>query len=155
MSIFHQLQANQVLISAVLGFFVAQLVKFLIEFRATGKTDFGRLLGNGGMPSSHSATVTALSVSAAYCHGVSSFEFAISFILAMIVMTDAIGVRQETGKQSKLLNKMMETDFWKTEDSDLLPVKLKELVGHTPLQVMAGVVVGILVALVAEYGFYR
>ena len=146
MSIFHQLQANQVLISAVLGFFVAQLVKFLIEFRATGKTDFGRLLGNGGMPSSHSATVTALSVSAAYCHGVSSFEFAISFILAM---------RQETGKQSKLLNKMMETDFWKTEDPDLLPVKLKELVGHTPLQVMAGVVVGILVALVAEYGFYR
>ena len=73
----------------------------------------------------------------------------------MIVMTDAIGVRQETGTQSKLLNKMMETDFWKTEDPDLLPVKLKELVGHTPLQVMAGVVVGILVALVAEYGFYR
>ena len=117
--------------------------------------DLGRLLGNGGMPSSHSATVTALTVSAAYCRGVSSFEFAISFILAMIVMTDAIGVRQETGKQSKLLNKMMETDFWKMEDPDLFPVKLKELVGHTPLQVMAGVLVGILVALVAEYGFYR
>ena len=87
-------------------------------------------------------------MSAAYCRGVSSFEFAISFILAMIVMTDAIGVRQETGKQSKLLNKMMETDFWKMEDPDLFPVKLKELVGHTPLEVAGGALTGLLVAVI-------
>ena len=129
--------------SAVIAFFAAQLVKFLLEFWSTGTVKFERLLGN------------ALALGAGYCYGAASFEFAVSFILAMIVMTDAIGVRQETGKQSKLLNKMMETDFWKQEDPDLLPVKLKELVGHTPLQVAAGVVVGILVALVAEYGLYR
>ena len=155
MSIFHQLRENQVLMSAVIAFFAAQLVKFLLEFWSTGTVKFERLLGNGGMPSSHSATVSALALGAGYCYGAASFEFAVSFILAMIVMTDAIGVRQETGKQSKLLNKMMETDFWKQEDPDLLPVKLKELVGHTPLQVAAGVMVGILVALVAEYGLYR
>ena len=92
--------------SAVIAFFAAQIVKFLLEFWSTGTVKFERLLGNGGMPSSHSATVSALALGAGYCYGAASFEFAVSFILAMIVMTDAIGVRQETGKQSKLLRRI-------------------------------------------------
>ena len=110
------------------------------------------MVGSGGMPSSHSATVCALTNSAALRNGVESSTFAISFVLAAVVMYDAIGVRQETGKQAKLLNMIMEQDFFKL-DNEQFQKRLKEFVGHTPLQVLAGGVLGILIA-VAVHGFY-
>ena len=106
-------------------------------------------MGSGGMPSSHSSTVCALVVSSGLCYGVSSFEFAVSFILAAIVMYDATGVRRETGKQAKLLNMIMEQDIFKL-NMEQFQEKLKEFVGHTPLQVFAGAILGVILALLVN-----
>jgi acid phosphatase family membrane protein YuiD len=150
MSVFEQIRSNQVLVSACLGWLVAQILKTLIDMWATGSFKLERMYGNGGMPSSHSATVCALMTSAAFRYGLSSFEFAISFILGLVVMVDAMGVRRETGKQAKLLNMMMEQDFWKFDDPVVFEKKLKEFIGHTPLQVVCGAVLGVVVACIAE-----
>lgn len=136
----------QLLLSILSGWAVAQILKALINMIATRKFDPERLIGTGGMPSSHSATVSALCTGALLIYGLSSFEFAASFVLMMIVMVDAMGVRLETGKQAKLLNLMLELNDDLTK---LLPQKrFKELVGHTMLQVVIGMLVGILTALI-------
>ena len=145
MSFWERIFGNEVLISAVAGWTVAQVLKTLIDFLLNRNFSPERLVGSGGMPSSHSATVGALTAGAAIRYGVESFEFAISFILASVVMYDAIGVRQETGKQAKLLNLIMEQDLFHL-DNEQFQKRLKEFVGHTPLQVFAGAVLGILVA---------
>ena len=105
-----------------------------------------RLVGSGGMPSSHSATVCGLTTAALLKYGAGSFEFAVSFVLSMIVMYDAIGVRRETGKQAKLLNSILSENPLKL-NAEVLQEKLKEYVGHTPLQVLAGAILGIGLAL--------
>lgn len=140
---------------AVTGWFVAQVVKALIDMWSNGRFHFERLYGNGGMPSSHSATVCAMFTSAACAYGLSSFQFAVSFMMAIIVMVDAMGVRQETGKQSKLLNLMMQEDFWDFGDPEKNQMRLKEFMGHTPLQVLCGAVLGIAVALIMDSMLYR
>ena len=104
------------------------------------------------MPSSHSSTVCALVVSSGIRCGVSSSEFAVSFVLAAVVMYDAIGVRRETGKQAKLLNMILEQDFFKLNNREFQN-KLKEFVGHTPLQVFAGAVLGIAIAFVINMAY--
>ena len=152
MTFWENLLSNEILVSAVAGWTVAPGLKTLIECWMNKSFSPERLVGSGGMPSSHSATVCALTVGAGLRCGVESFEFAISFILASVVMYDAIGVRQETGKQAKLLNMIMEQDFFKL-DNEQFQKRLKEFVGHTPLQVLAGGVLGILIA-VAVHGFY-
>lgn len=101
------------------------------------------LFSLGGMPSSHSASVTALWVACAIEYGFSSAAFAITGVLAMIVMTDAMGVRWETGEQSKIINKLVKEIF--TGTSEEAETALKELVGHTPFQVLMGALVGLLV----------
>ena len=136
-----QLMKNQVLVSSVTGWVVAQLLKTIIDCMLNKSFSPERLVGSGGMPSSHSSTVCALVVSSGLCFGVSSFEFAVSFILAAIVMYDATGVRRETGKQAKLLNMIMEQDIFKL-NMEQFQEKLKEFVGHTPIQVMAGILIG-------------
>jgi len=142
--------SNQVLVSAGLGWLVAQVIKALIDMWYNKSFKPERLYGSGGMPSSHTSTVCALATSAAYCYGLESFEFAVCAILAVIVMYDAMGVRRETGKQARLLNRMMEQDFWRFENPDEIQDRLKELVGHTPLQVFVGAILGILTALFVE-----
>lgn len=154
MSIFAQLLQNQVFTCAAAGWFFAQVLKTLIDMWSTGSFKVERLYGNGGMPSSHSATVCALVTSAACCYGISSFEFAISFFFALVVMVDAMGVRRETGKQAQLLNMMMEEDFWNFDDPRAFEMRFKELIGHTPLQVLVGALLGIVIALAAEMLFY-
>ena len=110
MDMWQKMLENQILVSSVAGWVVAQVLKTIID--CTLNHDFSpeRLVGAGGMPSSHSSTVCALVVSSGICCGVSSPEFAVSFVLAAVVMYDAIGVRQETGKQAKLLNMILEQD---------------------------------------------
>ena len=137
--------SNEVLISAIVGWTVAQILKTLIDFGLNKSFTPERLVGSGGMPSSHSATVCGLTTASALCYGVESFQFAISFVLAAVVMYDAIGVRQETGKQAKLLNSVFFENILNL-DGVFLQEKLKEYVGHTPLQVVAGAVLGILLA---------
>lgn len=152
MTFWEKLLSNEVLVSAVIGWTVAQVLKTIIEIALNKNFSAERLVGSGGMPSSHSATVCGLTTSAGMAYGVGSFEFAICFVLASVVMYDAIGVRQETGKQAKLLNMIMEQNIFKL-DNEHIQQNLKELVGHTPLQVFAGAILGIVLALVV-HGYY-
>ena len=139
---------NQVLVSAVMGWVVAQFLKTLIDFALNKSFNAERLVGSGGMPSSHSATVCGMTTAAMLKYGVGSFEFAVSFVVSMVVMYDAIGVRRETGKQAKLLNSILNENPLKLKlNAEVLQEKLKEYVGHTPLQVLAGAILGIGLAL--------
>ena len=145
MTFFSDLIANKILISAVTGWCVAQVLKTLIHLFFTKKFVAERLVGSGGMPSSHSATVCALATSACIQYGAQSFEFAVALILAIIVMYDAMGVRRETGIQARILNEMMTVFAYM--GSDMSPQdKLKEFVGHSPLQVAVGALLGIAIA---------
>jgi len=146
MTFWDKIAANEVLIAAVIGWTVAQVLKTLIDFYFNKSFSAERLVGSGGMPSSHSATVCALTTGSGLCYGVDSYAFAVSFVMAAVVMYDAIGVRQETGKQAKLLNMILEQDLFQL-DNEQFQQRLKEFVGHTPLQVFAGAVLGILIAL--------
>ena len=148
MSVFEQIRSNQVLVSACLGWLVAQVLKTIIDMWATGSFKVERMYGNGGMPSSHSATVCAMVTSTLFAYGVGSFEFAVTFILALVVMIDAMGVRRETGKQAKVINSMVEL-FNSLGRGELTPEEtLKEFVGHTRRQVVVGAVLGGVIALV-------
>lgn len=137
---------NQVLVSAVTGWVVAQILKTIIDLSLNKSFNPERLVGSGGMPSSHSATVCALTTAACTRYGTGSFEFAVCFILSMIVMYDAMGVRRETGRQAKLLNSILLENPLKL-DGEVFQERLKEYVGHTPLQVAAGAILGIFLAL--------
>ena len=104
MKIWNEILGNQVLVSSVIGWIVAQFLKTVIDLVLNRSFNPERIFGSGGMPSSHSSTVCALTTASGMKYGMGSFEFAISFVLAMIVMYDAMGVRRETGKQARLLN---------------------------------------------------
>ncbi len=133
---------NPVLIAAVMGWFIAQVLKTIIHLMITKELVWERMVGSGGMPSSHSATVAALATAAGMQYGGASFEFAMAVIMAIVVMHDAMGVRRETGIQAIVLNEMM---ILFKEMGKKMPIedKLKEFVGHTPLQVWMGALLGI------------
>ena len=137
---------NHILINALSAWAVAQVLKTII-FAFTNKDwNWERLFGDGGMPSGHSATVTAMATTAGLEYGLSSPVFAVSAILAIVVMHDAMGVRLEAGKHAKALNELLEL-----LSSDLeTDVKLKELLGHTPIQVIVGALLGLVVALTLQ-----
>ena len=149
MTFFQELTSNQTLMTGVTGWVVAQVLKTILDIGLNHSFNPERLIGSGGMPSSHSSTACSLATAAALRYGVGSFEFSISFILAMVVMYDAIGVRQETGKQARVLNRLLFDDFLKL-DGVVLQEKLKEYVGHTPIQVAAGAILGILIAFILD-----
>lgn len=136
---------NKFLIAGVAAWTTAQVLKTLIHMVIYKKFDLHRLFGDGGMPSGHSATVTSLAVSSAILYGTATFEFAVSTTLALIVCHDAMGVRQETGKQNVVLKELMDA-FSGEIEWKFTEVQLKEFVGHTPLQVMAGILTGATVA---------
>ena len=146
-----ELLSNRFLLTGVSSWLWAQIIKTLIHALVTRKLDLTRLVGDGGMPSGHSATVSSLAVAAAYSYGLDSFEFAVAAVLAVIVCKDAMGVRLETGKQAKLLNEFMDL-FARLEQPLSDQEKLKELVGHTPLQVCMGALLGILTGVLCNLG---
>ena len=129
---------------------VAQVLKVIINYIVTKELSIERLFGDGGMPSGHSATVSSMATIAFLVYGGASYQFAIALLLAIIVCHDATGVRLETGKQAVLINEIIKSVEILTQ-KDLPEVKLKEFVGHTPFQVMAGIIIGIVDALVAYY----
>lgn len=131
---------------------LAQIIKCAIDAFVNKKVDFMRLIGDGGMPSAHSATVASLAMLAALRLGVGTFEFAFAGIFAVVVCRDAVGVRQETGKQAVLLQELIDALEVITRE-DLPEVRLKMLVGHTSLQVIMGVLLGIVNALVMNLAF--
>lgn len=140
MSFITDLLSNTVLVAAFFGWFTAQILKTILYVIVNKEFNVERLTGDGGMPSSHSSTVMATVVATGMTYGVAGFQFAIAFVVAIIVMHDAMGVRRETGKQAKVLNDMMELfqDMGKMTVEDTL----KEFVGHTPLQVLMGAILG-------------
>lgn len=142
-----ELFSNRVLIAGCLGWFIAQVLKTIIYAILNRTMRWERMVGDGGMPSAHSTTYTCMAVTAAIAYGVGSFEFAITAMLATVVMHDAMGVRWETGKQAVILNELLK---WFEELGDQrIPAetKLKEFVGHTPLQVLCGLLLGVLIAI--------
>lgn len=147
MNFINDLLQNAVFVSAALGWLIAQIAKTMIHLFITRKFVAERLVGSGGMPSSHSATVCALATAAGMEFGGGSFEFAVSAMFAIIVMYDAMGVRRETGIQARVLNEMLEV-FTNMGKKMSVEEKLKEFVGHTPLQVLVGAILGIVIAVV-------
>ena len=136
---------NFVLVTALCASLLAQLIKVLLNLFIFHRFIAERLWGAGGMPSSHSATVCAMVVATGRYCGISSSQFAIAAVLSIIVMYDAMGVRYETGEQAKLLNRMFSE--WMDQGAASFPFlggrKLKEMVGHTPIEVLTGAVLGI------------
>ena len=130
---------NPFLTTSIGSWFIAQLLKVIINTIVNKKLDFERLVGDGGMPSGHSATVSSLATITALLCGPASFQFAMAAVFAIVVCHDATGVRHETGKQAQMLNEIIQI----LDSEDLPEVKLKELVGHTPLQVLMGILIGI------------
>ena len=142
MNWFFELVSNKFFTVGLSSWAIAQVLKVMIHTAIYKKLEWGRLFGDGGMPSGHSATVTSVAAMSALVYGLGSFEFAIAATLAIIVCHDATGVRRETGKQAVLIIEMMELLEAMTK-KDLPEAKLKEFVGHTPLQVGAGTIIGI------------
>lgn len=146
MRILMEIGQNQVLLTGLLAWFVAQGLKVIFTVISDRKVDLSRMFGLGGMPSSHSAVVCSLATGCGLTCGFDSPEFAIAAILATVVMTDAAGVRRAAGKQAVQINRivkqMIETGHGLTYEN------MKELLGHTPFEVLVGAILGIILAFV-------
>lgn len=139
---------NYVLMVSAFSWFVAQVIKTIIDYVLEGSLNLERMVGSGGMPSCHSATVSSLAVATGRYCGISSPMFGIAVMLAIIVMYDARGVRREAGEQAKIINQMLMD--WVDLTAKVNPMldnkHLKEMVGHTPVQVICGALLGICIA---------
>lgn len=135
---------NRVLLVAIVASLVAQVVKLFVEVVRNGKVNMRTLVETGGMPSAHSALVTALAAGVGQTQGWNSTEFAIAVVFALIVMYDAAGVRQAAGKQARILNQIIDEFF--QGDHKFNEDRLKELLGHTPFQVIVGSALGIAIS---------
>ena len=144
------LLTNRFLLVSLSSWFVAQVLKTILYALETKKLDINRLFGDGGMPSGHSATVTSLAIFCGLNFGFDTFQFAVTAILAIIVCHDAMGVRLETGKQAVALNELLEV-FELIHPNKISEANLKEFVGHTPIQVIAGILLGILTAVAMHF----
>lgn len=151
MSFFRDIVNNQVFIISVTAWFIAQVIKVLLTLFFEKKLDASRFVGSGGMPSSHSSFVTSLATAIGILEGYDSDMFAMALVLALVVMYDAANVRRAVGKQAKLLNVLVEDIHKLFEDINqhkkiYIEKRLKELIGHTPIEVLSGAVLGIIVA---------
>jgi hypothetical protein len=138
------LTGNLILNLSILAWAAAQIIKFFVTLVTERRLDWKHLLSSGGMPSSHSSTVCACATAIGYLYGVASPLFAIAVVLAVVVMYDAANVRRATGEQAKILNYMME-HWGQIRPEELFDKALKELIGHTPLQVLMGAILGIFI----------
>ena len=144
MEFFHDLFANKVLWVTFLAWLISCVLKGLLVCIMQKRFDITRFMGPGGMPSSHSTIVSALTISVGMSAGFDSAAFAICCVLALVVMYDASGIRRAAGQQAKMINMII--DAWDETDPLEKQIRLKELLGHTPLEVLAGAVLGILIA---------
>jgi len=139
-----EIAENQILGVSLTAWFLAQFLKGVFYFIKEKRINFRRFVGAGGMPSSHSALVSSLTVAIGETEGWSSPIAALAIVTALIVMYDAAGVRLAASKQAVVLNKMLDEVF---EEGEFHQERLKELLGHTPVEVFAGAALGIVVAL--------
>ena len=143
-----ELLHNRVLLTALAACFLAQGLKLVFEWVQHQRLNFHVLVETGGMPSSHSALVAALATGIGQTMGWDSNEFAVATIFAFIVMYDAAGIRRAAGEQAKILNQILEERDTLTTAEDVVQKPLKELLGHTPIQVLVGSCIGVAVSLV-------
>ena len=141
------LEEYKFLIIPIIAWATVQLFKFITDTIKNKKINFKRLVETGGMPSSHSATVTSLMTSIGIAEGFNSTIFAVSFVFSVIVMYDAAGVRRAAGKQATILNQLINSKQVYVDTNE----KLKELLGHTPFQVFVGAIYGIALASLLMY----
>lgn len=138
------LAGNHVFWAATIAWLVAQVIKIAVALARTRRFDMRLIVASGGMPSSHSALVTALATAVARINGLGSTDFAIAAAFAGVVMYDASGVRQAVSKQARIINSMLD-DFF--HERGLVVKRLGELIGHTPVEVLAGALLGIIFGL--------
>lgn len=141
---------NRVILVPIIAWFIAQVLKITIHALVEKKFRPERLFGDGGMPSAHSATVSALVIMCGWGEGFGSAAFAISIIVSIIVMHDAMGVRREAGKHANTIKQLAEiiNGMFAGENEEIRTEKLKEFIGHTPVQVVSGAVLGVIVSIV-------
>lgn len=139
---------NYILFLCALSWFIAQLSKGILQLILEHQFSLKRCLASGGMPSSHSAFVTCCSVTMGYIYGFGSGIFALSAVVAIVVMYDACNVRRQSGEQAKAINLILEN--WNRLTPELLDLQVKVLLGHTPLQVIVGALLGLTVAVIAQ-----
>lgn len=133
---------NRILLAALLGWIVAQTCKTALELLRQRKLNLNRLVSAGGMPSSHAALVTSLATATGRIAGLSSVAFAISVVLAAIVMYDATGVRYAVSIQARILNQIIDEAF---QGHPMAAKRLYEFIGHTPIEVLVGTILGIFI----------
>ncbi len=143
--IFRQIGQNHVLLVTIIAWVLAQTIKVAIGVIRQKKFDFRWFVGPGGIPSSHAAGASALATSIGLEYGFDTVSFALATGFAIVVMFDAQNVRRAAGKQASILNKMMEDIYWKRKIQE---AQLRELLGHTPVEVFLGMILGILIAVI-------
>lgn len=146
-NIFIQVWRNKIFMTMLSAWIIAQTIKVLIGVIREKKFDFRWLVGTGGMPSSHAAGASCLAAAVGIHDGLDSVYFALAAAFAIVVMFDAQGVRRATGKQARILNKITEDIYWQGRIHEN---RLRELIGHTPVEVLAGALLGITIAFVAR-----
>ncbi len=143
--IFQQLGQNHILIVTLIAWILAQSIKVVIGVIRQRKFDFRWFVGPGGVPSSHAAGASALTTSIGLKIGFDTVPFALAAAFAIVVMFDAQNVRRAAGKQARILNKMMEDIYWQRRIKE---AQLRELLGHTPVEVFLGMILGIFIAVI-------
>jgi len=144
--IFTQMYHNKIFMVTLSSWVIAQSIKVVIGVIQEKRFDFRWFVGTGGMPSSHSAGASCLATAVGINYGFDSVYFALAAAFSIVVMFDAQGVRRATGRQARILNRIMDDIYWKGK---IREGRLRELVGHTPLEVIMGFILGILIAVVA------
>lgn len=144
-TIFQELGQNHLFKVTILAWCFAQFIKVCFGVIRTKKFDFKWLIGTGGMPSAHAAGASALAITAGFDFGFNSPIFALAIVFAIVTMFDAQGVRRSAGSQARILNKVMEDIYWQGKIQES---RLKELIGHTPVEVIVGSCIGILMAII-------
>jgi acid phosphatase family membrane protein YuiD len=147
MYIFNELKLNHLFLVTISVWCLAQGIKVFLGVLRTKRFDFRWFIGTGGMPSAHAAGASAMAVTAGFDYGFNSGIFALAIVFAIVTMFDAQGVRRSTGTQARILNKVMEDIYWKGRINE---IRLKELIGHTPIEVIVGSLIGILMAIILQ-----
>jgi len=147
-SVIIQIYRNKIFMTTLSAWIIAQSVKVLIGVIRKRRFDFRLFVGTGGMPSSHAAGAACLATAVGIVYSFASVHFALAASFALVVMFDAHVVRHATGRQAQILNKIMDDIYWRGKIDE---VKLRELIGHTPIEVIMGALLGILIAAVSMH----
>ncbi len=142
-----QIYSNHILMTTLSGWIIAQIIKVTIGVITQRKFDFRWLISTGGMPSSHASGASCLAAAIGFEYGFDSVYFALAASFALVVMFDAQGVRRAAGRQAHILNKITSDIYWQGKINDN---RLRELIGHTPIEVIVGAVLGVSIALLAR-----